>query len=112
MALEDFFIKVARAANILFFFFAVFLAIKLSSGMPGDWRFLIIAGAAVSVGIVCGMVALCFRVSDQLEGMGGQLKSLLSAGRDCAGSLSGIQGVAKRISIAKQMPAARKEEGG
>lgn len=110
-ALEDLFIKIARAGNILFFFFAIFGAIKVSAGMGGDWRFLIIAGTAISAAMACGSVALFFRISDQLEAQGGQIKSLLSAGRDGAGSLASINSIAKRVAAPRSV-AVKNEKGG
>lgn len=94
---EDLLIKVARAGNLLFFCFVIFVAVKASAGMGSDWRFLIIAGVAIWAGMVCGSVALFFRMHDKLESQGGQLKLLISAGRDSAGSLFSINSIAKRV---------------
>jgi hypothetical protein len=94
---EDLLIKVARAGNLLFFFFVIFVAVKASAGMSGDWRFLIIAGTGIFAGMSCGAIALFFRMYDQLESQSGQLKSILSAVRDSAGSLSSINSIAKRV---------------
>lgn len=82
--IEQLFMQVLRAGNILIFFFSVYAAIRLSSGMTGDWRFLIIAGAAIFSAMSCGGVALAFRISDQLDEQGKYLKSSLSAQRHMA----------------------------
>src|SRR5690554_7377596 len=81
-ALEDLFVKILRASNILIFFGIVFAGFFYAKGMPGGEAFLIIMGSAIGGGIYCGWVALVMRMHDELQKNNDNMKTLISAVRD------------------------------
>lgn len=80
-ALEDLFVKILRASNILMFFGIIFAGFIFAKGMPGGEAFLIIMGSAIGGGIYCGWVALVMRMYDELQRNNDNMKTLISAVR-------------------------------
>ena len=80
-ALEDLFVKVLRASNILIFFAIVFAGFYQAKGLPGGMSFLIIMGSAIGGAIYCGFVALFMHILDELKKNNDSMKTLISAVR-------------------------------
>lgn len=80
-ALEDLFVKVLRASNILIFFGIVFAGFYYAKGMPGGEAFLIVMSSAIGGAIYCGWVALVMRMYDELQRNNESMKTLISAVR-------------------------------
>ena len=80
-ALEDLFVKILRASNILIFFGIVFAGFYQAKGLPGGVAFLIIVGSAIGGAIYCGFVALFMHIHDELKKNNDNMKTLISAVR-------------------------------